>query len=244
MDGDIIAVCEDLIQLGNVLDRTGERKRTVNRQIRVIAPYLHIQANRRIGYLDADRTQADDAQLLARDFRAGIGCLALFGRRTDIRRAGKRLDPVGALHHLAGSQQQRAHNQFLYRVCICARGVEHHDALLGAAVERDIVHTCARTCDALEVLGELHVVQLGRTHENRVVILKILRAGVLGRVEIVQADLGNFIVKLYVVHRKHYSFLSCDDTAQGATAGVTGPPRPTALISLVAIRRSPPQTSS
>ena len=105
-------------------------------------------------------------------------------------------------HHLAGGQQQRAHNQFLDRVCVCARGVEYHDALFRAAVERDVVHARARARDALEVFRELHVVQLGRADEDRVIVLEILRADVLGRVEVIQADLGNFIVKLYIIHRK------------------------------------------
>ena len=74
MNGDVVAVCENLVQLGNVLDRAVELECAVNRQVRVIAPDLHIQANSRVCNLNADRTQTDDAQLLAGDFRACLDC--------------------------------------------------------------------------------------------------------------------------------------------------------------------------
>ena len=207
MDGDIVAVCENLVQLGDMLDRARQRQRAVNRQERVVAPDLHVETDGRVRNLDADRAEADNAQLLARDLRACIGRLALFRRRADVRRAREGLDPVCALYHLAGGQQQRAHNQFLDRVRVRARGVEHHDALFRAAVERDVVHARARARDALERLRELHVVQLGRADEDRVIVLEILRAGVLCRIEVVQADLGNLIVKLYVIHGNALLFI-------------------------------------
>ena len=200
MNGDVVAVCENLVQLGNVLDRAVELECAVNRQVRVIAPDLHIQANSRICNLNADRTQTDDAQLLAGDFRACVGGLALLCSRTDIRRALEALNPVCALYHLAGSQQQCTDNQLLNGVSICTRRVEDYDAFLGAAVDRNVVDTGTCTRDAAQVLRELDVMQLGRTDQNGVIIGEILGAGVLCRIEIVQTYLRDLVVEFYVIH--------------------------------------------
>ena len=200
VDGDIIAVCKNLVQLGNVLDGAGQLECAINRQVRVIAPDLHIKANSRVCNLNADRTQTDDAQLLAGDFRACVGGLALLCSRTDVRRALEALNPVCTLYHLAGGQQQCADNQLLNGVSVCTRRVEYYDAFLGAAVDRNVVDTGACTRDAAQVLRELDVMQLGRTNQNGVIIGEILGAGVLCRIEIVQTYLRDLVVEFYVIH--------------------------------------------
>ena len=200
VNGDVVAVREDLIQVGNVLDRAVELECAVNRQERVVAPDLHVQTDSRVCDLDADRAQTDDAELLARDLRTCIGRLALLSRRADIRRALEALYPVCALYDLARREQQRTDDQLLDRICVRTRGVEYDDALLRAAVDRNVVDACACAGDALEVCRELHIVQLCGADENRVVVLEILRAGVLFGIKVVQTDLGNLVVELYVIH--------------------------------------------
>ena len=74
------------------------------------------------------------------------------------------LYPVCAADDVTGGQQQTAQNQFLYGICVCARGVEYDNALFRALLERDVVDTGAGTGDALESLRELQIVQLGRTN--------------------------------------------------------------------------------
>ena len=200
MNGDVVAVCENLVQVGNVLDRAVELECAVNRQERVVAPYFHVERNGCVCDLDADGAETDDAELLARDFRACVGGLALFSGRADVRRALEGLYPVCALNDLAGREQQCADDQLLDGVRIRTRGVEYDDALLRAAVDRNVVDACACAGDALEVCRELHVMQLCGADENRVVVLEILRAGVLFGIKVVQTDLGNLVVELYVIH--------------------------------------------
>ena len=200
VNGDVVAVREDLVQIGNVLDRAVELECAVDRQERVVAPDLHVQTDSRVCDLDADRAQTDDAELLARDLRACVGRLALLSRRADVRRALEALYPVCALYDLARREQQRADDQLLDRICVRTRGVEYDDALLRAAVDRNVVDAGAGACDALEVLRELDLVQLCGADQNRVIVGEVLRAGIFRSIQIVQTDLGNLVVELYVIH--------------------------------------------
>lgn len=153
VDGDVITVGEDLVQLGNVLDRTGQLERAVNRQIRVIAPNVHIETDGRVGETLTPIAPRPMTPSFVQHLRTGIGGLALFGGGADVRCALEALYPVRALHDLAGSEQQRADDQLLDGVGVRAWGVEDHDALLRAAVDRDIVDASASAGDALEGSG-------------------------------------------------------------------------------------------
>ena len=183
-----------------MLDRAVELECAVDRQERVVAPYFHVERNGCVCDLDADGAETDDAELLARDLRACISRLALLSRRADVRRALEALYPVCALYDLARREQQRADDQLLDGVRIRTRGVEYDDVLLRAAVDRNVVDTCACACDALEVLRKLDLVQLCGADQNRIIVGEVLRAGIFRSIQIIQTDLGNLVVKLYVIH--------------------------------------------
>lgn len=59
----------------------------------------------------------------------------------------KGLAPVDSLGDLPAGQQKPRHGQFLNGVGVGAGGIEDGNALLGAAVYRDVVVSRARTCD-------------------------------------------------------------------------------------------------
>ena len=183
-----------------MLDRAVELECAVNRQERVVAPYFHVERNGCVCDLDADRAQTDDAELLARDLRACISRLALLSRRADIRRALEALYPVCACTTLRDASSSAQMTSSLTAFAFAPGGVEYNDALLRAAVDRNVVYACACACDALEVLRKLDLVQLCGADQNRIIVGEVLRAGIFRSIQIVQTDLGNLVVKLYVIH--------------------------------------------
>ena len=201
MNGDVVCLGKNIVQIGGVLDLTLDLQGGIDRQIRVVADNLHIQRNSRVGNAQTDCTQTDDAQRLACDFRTGEVGLAFFCECADlIAVSGQRLCPLIARQNLTGRHKQRAQNQLLDGVCVRTRRVEYDNTILRALFQRDVVDTGAGTCDALELLRKLDVVQLRRADQNRVVVLNILSVAELCLVQQIGARLGNLIVKLNLIH--------------------------------------------
>ena len=163
--GDVVRLFKDVVEVCGINYAALDVQSSIDRQIRVIADDIHAQLDGSVCHADTDGTQADDAQRLACDFWTGKVRLALFSQCADlVAVACEGLYPVCAADDVTGGQQQTAQNQFLYGICVCARGVEYDNALFRALLERDVVDTGAGTGDALESLRELQIVQLGRTN--------------------------------------------------------------------------------
>ena len=110
------------------------------------------------------------------------------------------LCPVDAAHPVTGGKQQCAHSKLLDTVCVCTRGVEHHDALLCAAVNGNVVDTCTSAGDGKQLGVEGHLVHLGRAHHDTNGCFYLCADVVYVCVKTVRADLGDLVEQLNVLH--------------------------------------------
>ena len=135
-------------------------------QIGVVAVDRHAQRNGRIGHLNADGAQSDDAQGLAADLVAGEGLLRLFGGLGDAGIRRVLADPFISADDVAGAQQHARDDQLLHGVGVGAGGVEDHDACFRAAVDRDVVDAGAGAGDGAEVSGKFHFLHVRGTDQD------------------------------------------------------------------------------
>jgi hypothetical protein len=82
------------------------------------------------------------------------------GHLGGVRHVGERLNIGHAGQDAARGQQHAGHDQFLHRVGVGARCVEHHDAQLAVLGNRHVVDACAGTRHGQQRLGHRHALQL------------------------------------------------------------------------------------
>ena len=124
----------------------------------VTAVNLHTQLPGGVGEGAAHGTQADNPQLLAQYLMAGKLGLTLFHLLGHIRLLGNGLHPVDAAHNVAAAQKQTAESQLHNTAGVGTGGIEYHNSLLGAAVQRNIVHTGTGPGNGQQVIGKGHIV--------------------------------------------------------------------------------------
>ena len=174
MQGDIIAVRVNFIQRTGVAHAAGKSPGSIYRQIRVIAKHSHAQCFSRIGNQNTNGTQADNAQGFTGNFGANKCRFTFFHQFAYLLAfAFQAAGPINALGDFAGGQQQAAEHQFFYCICIGARGIEDHNALLAALFKRDIIDTSARSGNCQQLLGQLHVMHSGRTDQNGICLSQV-----------------------------------------------------------------------
>ena len=168
MDGDIIALLENHIRVGDVLYVPGKPPGRIHRDEGIIAVDLHPQMGGRIGHLRADGAQADDAQLFAADFPARKSLLALLRIFGDIGIFRVFLTPAKAAGNIAGSHEKPRNHQLLHAVGVGPGRVEHHDALLGAGLQGNIVYAGSGPANGKKALRKLHLMHGGAAHQDAV----------------------------------------------------------------------------
>ena len=110
--------------------------------------------------------QAYDTQLLSLHLASGERLLRLLGGFRDVLVGGVVAAPGDAAGDVAAAQHEAAHHDLLHGVRVRAGGVEHHDALFGATVERDVVTPAPARAMAWRLSGERGVVQGGTADEH------------------------------------------------------------------------------
>ena len=200
LDEDIIGIAVDGAQVLRVAHFAGDAPGRFHGHIRIVTDDVHPQGQRGVGDTGADVPQADDTQGLAHDLRAYIVFLSLLDGLLGILPAGQGLGPQDALCQIAGSKDQRADCKLHHRLGVGAGGVEHHDALLRAALDGDVIHAHARAPDSQQVFAELGIMQPGRTDEKRAGILGVhIQDEVLGG-QHVQPCLGDIVHGFNYIH--------------------------------------------
>ena len=127
--------------------------------------------------------------------------LTLFDQLRHIRAlALQALRPLNAAEHVAAGQQQAAHDQLGHGVGVRAGGVEHADALLGALVDRDVVHACARAGDAQQIVAEGHVMHRSGADKHAIRHRLFVGDGVLLGGQLGVDDIGNLVQRLNLEH--------------------------------------------
>ncbi len=148
--------------------------------VRIVADDLHAQIDCRVGHERADGAQAHDAELLAEDLATGKCLLRLFGRLADGGVVGVFAAPDGAVDDAAAAEQHAGDDELLHGIGIGAGGVEDDDALIGATIERNVVHTGAGARNGQQAGRELGLVQLGAANEDAVGLREVVDELVAG----------------------------------------------------------------
>ena len=192
MDGDDVAQGVDFLGSLHPLDVAVQIPGRLHGNVGVTAVNLHAQLSCPVGQGAADVAQADDAQLLAVNLMTGKPGLALFHQLGDIRLILDGLNPVHAVDDVPAAQEHSAQGQLHNAAGVGAGGVEHHDALVGAGSQGNVVHTRPRPGNGQQILRQLHVVHIGTAHQHAVGCVHIV---IEGKVLCPQsrALLGNFI---------------------------------------------------
>ena len=205
VDRDVVAGCAELVQAGGMPHLAGQSPGAVDGKVGIIAVDIHAKIDGRIRDFRADGPEADDAQLLAADLRSDkllLSLLAVLRHRRAVRNAA---DPLDAGDHVSGGDQHCAEHQLLHAVRVGAGGIEHHDALFRALLQRDVVDACAGSGDGQHVFRDLHLFHVRGTDQNSVRLLKILRQPVVIE-KAVRADLRDRVEALDPEH--HFASFS------------------------------------
>ena len=200
VDGDVVGHLVDLLVGGGVGDVVVQVPGGVHRQEGIAAHYLHAQADGDVGHQAADGTQTDDTQGLALDLVTGELGLVLLHGLGGVGIVLQGVHPLDTAHDVTGGQQEGADGQLLDAVGVGAGGVEDHDALGGALVQRDVVDTRARAGNGQQLGVEIHVQHIGGTNHDALGGGHVGADIVEGGVQLVGADLGDLVEQLNVFH--------------------------------------------
>ena len=174
MDCDVITVFVDRIHIHNVLYRSGQHPRRIYGDKRIIAVNFHSESRSSVRNLTADRTETDDAKLLALDLVSCKGLFAFLHLLADIFFPSMFSAPFDTSDNISGSQEQTRENKLFYTVLICARCIEYDDAFLRTLVERDIVDSGSGSGNGLESSREFCLVERRTADQDSFRVLNII----------------------------------------------------------------------
>ena len=205
MDGDIVALLVNFVHAGDVLHIPVQHPGGVHRYVGVVAVDFHTQGSGRVGHLGSDGAQADNAQLLTLDLTAREGFLALLSGLGNVLVVRVAPAPLDAPDQIPGGDQHAGQHHFLHAVGICPGGVEHHDALLGAGVQGNVVDSGSGSGHGQQTLRQLHLMHVGAAHQNALRLPNAVgHHVVLGQA--VCAALGNIVQAMDLFHNLLSSF--------------------------------------
>ena len=164
--------------------------------MRVVAQRAHAQRARGFRDRGADVAQAHHAERLALELHTAellLGGLDVLGELILVGLL-VRHRPLRALSNAARAQQHAAHGQFLDRVGVGARRVEHADAALGHAVDGDVVDAGAAAGDAAHRFLHLLVLQLVAAQHDRLGIVGVAADLVLPAREAIEPHRADRVV--------------------------------------------------
>ena len=205
--GHIVSLGQHFVLAGSTANAAGQAPRIFNGNEGIVAHDLHAQAaGGLVGHQRADGTQTDHAQGLAAELRTHELTLALFHQLGHISTLALQAGcPHISSGHIAAAHNQAADDQFGHSVGIGTGGVEHHDTLLGALVDRDVIHTGTGAGDGQQVVAQLHIVHGSRAHQNAVGGGLFLGHGVHISRKLGMDDIGNRIQRLNLEHNSNSS---------------------------------------
>ena len=201
---DEVAGAQDLVDRMGLAHLGGQAPRGVDRDLRVVPEYVHAKTDRRIGDEAADLAQADDAEGVPRELDAGeVLLLVLDPLRQRSVVAAQGGHELHRRNEVARRDQHAGEDELLDCVRVRARRVEHRDPAAAHRRHRDVVGARARPPDRLHRVGDRHRVHVGRPHQDRVGLPRVLRDRVaLGR-EALQADRRDLVEDQDLVTLSH-----------------------------------------
>ena len=192
MDGNIITFLVDGIHAGNVLHIPVQHPGCIDRDKGVISIDLHPQSCGSVGYLSANRSQADHAQLLSPDLVAGKGFFALLRGLGNIGVLRILPAPFNSSDHITGGQKQSGQHQLLHAVGIGSGCIKYNYPRFCTGFQRNIIHTGPCSGHRQKALRQLHLMHGSAAHQNAVCFIYIVRNLIVLR-QAVQTALCNRI---------------------------------------------------
>ena len=171
MDGDVIALAVDLIQRFAVFDGSGQVPCCINGDERVISVDFHSKMCCRVCNHGSNRTKSDNTQFLTADLTSCKLFFLFLSQFVDVFFVFFMCYPLNTSNDITRSKEHSCKNKFLNTICICARCIEYYDTVLCTLLNRNVVDTCACTCDNLDILRDLHIMHLGTSYQNCICIL-------------------------------------------------------------------------
>ena len=169
VQGDEIRHAQHVLDALRAPDLRRQAPCRVDRNRRVEADDVHAELDRRLGNVGTDGAQADHAQRAARQLHAGELLLARLGRLVHFFiRAGQAFDELQRRHQVARAEQHAGDHQFLHCVGVGTGRVEHRHAAFRQLLHRDVVGPRAGTRDRAHRGGDVHLVHVGRAHQDAV----------------------------------------------------------------------------
>ena len=181
---DEVRLLQDLLDAVRAAHPRMQAPRGVDRDLGVEADHLHAELDRGVGDEAADGAEADDAERAMRQLDAGELLLAVLDPRFQIRRSSVEAGDIpqrGA--DVARRHQQRGEDQFLHRIGVRARCIEHGNTPVRHGGDGDVVGADTRAPDRLHAGRDRHGVHVVRAHEDRIGTLARLADGVAARPE-------------------------------------------------------------
>ena len=162
---------------------------------------LHAQRHGGVGHPGADGSQTDDTQRLAAQLRTHKLFFALLHILGNGGAALQALRPLHGVHHIAAAGHQSAHRQFGHRIGIGAGRVKDDDALLGAAVNGNVVGSCACAGNGQQAVRQGCLQHIGAAHQNAVGVVHVVVNLELVGGQFGQTDRGNGVERFDRIHR-------------------------------------------
>ena len=179
----------------------GQLPRISHGDRRVETRDLHAEIQRGVGHLDADSAETDDAERFAGQFEANKLLLAGFDRFLQVF-AGllERLHIVARIAQVSGADQHARDHEFLDRVGICTRRVEHGNAAMREHVAGNVVGAGPGPADCRNRIRDLHVVHVVRTQQDCVRVRDLGRHLVALARQAPQSFHGDVVERQYLEH--------------------------------------------
>ena len=174
MDSDVITVFVDRVHVHDMFYGARQHPCGVDGDKRVIPVNFHSESRGSVCDLTADRTETDDAELLALDLVSCKGLFALLHLLRNVLFPGMFPAPPDTTDNVSGCQEQACENKLLYTVLICARCIEYDDAFLRTFVERDIVDSGSGSGNGLESGREFCLVERRAADQDSFRVLNII----------------------------------------------------------------------
>ena len=149
---------------------------------------------------------------------------ALFHLLRHIRGTGNGFDPLHAAHYIPAAQQQAAEGQLHNAAGVGSGGVEHHDSLLRAAVQGNIVHPRTGSSHGQQLIGKGKILHGSAAHQQGIRILDFFGNLIIFRPK-GRTLWGYFIEIVYLKHGRSslfsHSYSFCSKSAMNSVSFFT-----------------------
>ena len=197
-----MAVLEHFLDAVRLFHLRWQAPRRVDGDVGIVAQHVHPEPDRRVGDQAADLAQPYDAQRMVRQFAARELLLALLDLLMQPAVVARQtFDELQRRHQIAHRQQEAGQHQFLDRVRVRARCIEHRHATAAHLPHGNVVGPGTGPADRPDGGRNRTLVQVVRAHQHGVRILDILADGIALMRKALEANRRDLIEDQNAEHR-------------------------------------------